>query len=289
MRVTNNVLINNIKNNLSRNIRAMEVIQNQLTSGRRITRPSEDPTGITESLRISSRLRENAGFKQNVQDALGWASFTDETLGGLNSALQRVYELTVEGANATYEKEERDAIAAEIEQIKSEIESIANTTFGDRYIFGGTNTKVKPYDEGTWQHNSASINYEIGVGVEIPINRTAEEVFVQTDVFGTLDNIITHLENGDVAALSKDIEPIQAALNQVAEVRVRVGATVNRLEFTKNRLDAQEINYATMQSEVDGVDTAWAIMQLKDQENVYRTTLAVGARIIMPTLVDFLR
>jgi len=289
MRVTNNVLINNIKNNLSRNIRAMEVIQNQLTSGRRITRPSEDPTGITESLRISSRLRENAGFKQNVQDALGWASFTDETLGGLNSALQRVYELTVEGANATYEKEERNAIAAEIEQIKSEIESIANTTFGDRYIFGGTNTKVKPYDEGTWHHNSASINYGIGVGVEIPINRTAEEVFVQTDVFGTLDKIITHLENGDVAALSKDIEPIQAALNQVAEVRVRVGATVNRLEFTKNRLDGQEINYATMQSEVDGVDTAWAIMQLKDQENVYRTTLAVGARIIMPTLVDFLR
>ena len=289
MRITNSVLVNNLRNNLSRNIRTMEKIQTQLITGRRINKPSEDPTGLVESLRLSTRLRENSMFQQNVEDAKSWLTTTDEALGSLTTALQRVYELTVEGANGTFDTEEREAICAEVKEIINEIGVIANTTHGDRFVFGGTNTTQKPYDEGTWQHNTKTIYYEIGVGVEIPINLTAQEVFVDSGVFTSLQNIVTQLENNDTQSLSADaIGPIQDSIDQVLACRSKVGASVNRLEMTKARLEEQEINFSNLQAEVDGADPAWVIMQLKEQENVYRASLAVGARVIMPTLVDFL-
>jgi flagellar hook-associated protein 3 FlgL len=267
----------------------MEKIQTQLITGRRINKPSEDPTGLVESLRLSTRLRENSMFQQNVEDAKSWLTTTDEALGSLTTALQRVYELTVEGANGTFDTEEREAICAEVKEIINEIGVIANTTHGDRFVFGGTNTTQKPYDEGTWQHNTKTIYYEIGVGVEIPINLTAQEVFVDSGVFTSLQNIVTQLENNDTQSLSADaIGPIQDSIDQVLACRSKVGASVNRLEMTKARLEEQEINFSNLQAEVDGADPAWVIMQLKEQENVYRASLAVGARVIMPTLVDFL-
>lgn len=288
MRITNNVLVNNLKNNLSRNIRNIERTENQLATGKRISKPSEDPTGIVESLRLASRLRENRQFQENVDDASSWLSTTDETLGSLSTALTRAYELTVQGANGTLAPDDRAAISAEIKQLIAETEVIANTTHGDRYIFGGTNTTEEPYD-GTWHDNEQYIYHEIGVGVEIPINITAKEVFRDTSLFETLQDVADHLDANDLAALNSDLTPLQKSMDQVLSCRSKVGASVNRLEMTKARLTEQELNFSNLQAEVDGVDPAKVIMELKNQENVYRASLAVGARVIMPTLVDFLR
>lgn len=288
MRITNNVLVNNLKNNLSRNIRNMERTENQLATGKRISKPSEDPTGIVESLRLASRLRENRQFQENVGDASSWLSTTDEALGSLSTALTRAYELTIQGSNGTLAPDDRAAVCAEMKQLIAEAGAIANTTHGDKYIFGGTNTTEEPYD-GTWYDNEQYIYYEIGVGVEIPINITAKEVFRDASLFGTLQNIVDHLDANDTGALSSDLAPLQKAMDQVLSCRSKAGASVNRLEMTKARLTEQELNFSNLQAEVDGVDPAKVIMELKNQENVYRASLAVGARVIMPTLVDFLR
>ena len=295
MRVTNKILVNNLKNNLSRNIRNIERVQNQLATGKRISKPSEDPTGIVESLRLASRLRQNRQFQENTKDGISWLNTTDGALGSVTSALQRVYELTVQGSNGTLAPEDRKAVKEEVMQIIDEVGNIANTVQGDRYIFGGTNTTEKPYDgvdingAVVWKHNEKKIVYEVGVGVEVPINITAEEAFVDADLFGTLQEIATNLESGDTTALSSDIEKINQAMDQILSCRAKAGAGVNRLEMTKERLAEQEINYSTVQAEVDGVDPALVIMQLKNQENIYQASLAVGAKVIMPSLVDFLR
>lgn len=290
MRITNNVLVNNLKNNLSRNIRNMEKLQNQLASGRRISRPSQDPTGIVESMRLASRLKENQVFQENAQDAVGWLSSTDEALNSLTVALRRGYELTVQAANGVLGTDERADISAEVQQLIEEVAVIANSSHNDRYLFGGTNTKNKPYDGGVWQHNQENILYEVGIGVKIPVNLTAEEVFVDADIMGALQNIVTHLANNDIQELGNgDLDAIQQGIDQVLACRSKVGASINRLEMTISRLEEQEMNYSSLQAEVDGVDPAQLIMELKNSENVYRASLSVGARVIMPTLVDFLR
>lgn len=290
MRITNNVLVNNLKNNLSRNIFNMEKIQNQLATGKRISRPSQDPTGIVESMRLASRLKENKAFQDNAREAKSWLSTTDEALDSLTVALRRAYELTVQGANGVLAPEDREAIKAEIQQLVEEVGVIANTIHNDRYIFGGTNTKNMPYNDGTWQHNQQSIMYEVGIGITIPINLSAEEVFVQADLIGTLQNVAAHLETGDTESLrNTDLNALQQGIDQVLACRAKTGASINRLEMTIARLEEQEVNYSSLQAEVDGVDAAQLIMELKNAENVYQASLSVGARIIMPTLVDYLR
>ena len=271
MRITNNVLVNNLKNNLSRNIFNMEKIQNQLATGKRISRPSQDPTGIVESMRLASRLKENKAFQDNAREAKSWLSTTDEALDGLTVALRRAYELTVQAANGVLAPEDQAAVKAEIEQIVEEVGVIANTIHNDRYIFGGTNTKNMPYNNGTWQHNQQSIMYEVSL-------------------IGSLQNIAAHLETGDAESLgSTDISALQQGIDQVLACRAKVGASINRLEMTIARLEEQEVNYSNLQAEIDGVDPAKLIMELKNAENVYQASLSVGARIIMPTLVDYLR
>lgn len=293
MRITNNVLTNELRNNLSRNIRNMEITENQLATGKRISKPSDDPTGIVASLRLSSRLRENKQFQENIDNAGGWLTTTDEVLGSLTTALNRTYELTVQGANGSLADTDREALADEIQQLLGEAKAISESTHGDRYIFGGTNTTGKPYDETQtppWRSNDKKLMVEIGVGVEIPMNITAQDVFIDKNLMGTLESIYQHLTTGNTTALgSTDLDALQQGVDQVLACRAEVGARVNRLEMAKNRLLEQETNFTNLQAEVDGVDSAKVITDLKNQENVYKASLAVGARVIMPTLVDFIR
>ena len=293
MRVTNNMLINNLKRNLSHNLGKMQTTQNQLATGKRISKPSDDPVGIVDSLRFSTRIRENMQYQENVTDAIGFLSTTETVMGSLNTALTRVYELAIYAANGSMAHEDRQSLKEEVVQIIDEVKSIANTSHGDKYIFGGTNTTAPPYDEGAtippWNANPDQIKYEIGKGIVMPVNFTAQEVFKDKDLLGTLDGIVAHMGADDTTALGgTDLTLLKENTEQILSCRAQAGARINRLEMTLNRLRDQEINFATLQSEVDDVDIAETIIDLQNQENVYEASLAVGARIIVPSLVNFL-
>jgi flagellar hook-associated protein 3 FlgL len=290
MRVTNNVLINNLKRNLGNNLRSLDNYQNQVASGKRINKPSDDPAGIVDSLRIRSKLSECKQYQSNASDAMSWLENSDEALGSLTDVLNRVYELTVYAASDTLEANERKAISEEVEQLIEEVGTIGNSTFGGRYIFGGSNTMHKPYEGGSWDNaNTDSIEYEISVGVTIPVNITAQDVFLEKDMMGTLQGIYDHMRSGDALSLSEtDIEDLQANIDQVLSLRSQVGSRVNRLEMITQRLLDQEVNLTKLQSGVEDIDLAKTILELKNQESVYQASLSVGAQIIRPTLVDFL-
>lgn len=292
MRITNNVLVNNLKRNISRNMWQMDKLETMLSTGKRINKPSDDPGGIVDTLRLSTRIKENKKFQDNVADAKSWLESSDSALGSLNDILGRTYELTVQSANGSLSTEDRESVAAEVEQLINEVINVANTTYGDRYIFGGTNTLQETYSGGAWNHNSVKIEYEIGPGVKVPVNVSAEEVFQANepeDLLGTLNTILSHMQNSDTSSLGgSDLNALKQNMDKVLSARAQIGARVNRLEMATDRLLEQEINFTTLQTEVEGIDPAKVILDMKNQENVYSAALAVGARVIMPTLVDYL-
>lgn len=293
MRITNNVLVNNLKRNLSRNLWQMDKLDTMLSTGKRINKPSDDPGGIVETLRFSTRIKENQQFQENVADAKSWLESTDSTLNSLNSILSRTYELTVRSANGSLSHEDRAAISAEVEQLINEVINIANTTYGDRYVFGGTNTLQETYTGGVWNHNATMIEYEVGPGIKIPVNVTADEAFQANspeDLIGTLNTVLAHMNSDDTASLTgTDLGALQQNIDNVLASRAQIGARVNRLEMAADRLLEQEINFTNLQAEVEGIDPAKVILDMKNQENVYQAALAVGSRVIMPTLVDYIR
>ncbi len=291
MRVTGNMLVNNLKKDLSSNLKMLQKVQKQMTTGKKINKPSDDPIGLVDCIRLTSRLEENRLYQANVKDAKSLLNTTDEALGTLNNALSKVNELTIQSANSSMNEQDLLIIKDEIDQIIEEIKVIANTTFSDKYIFGGTNTTQPPYDGTTpWNDNDNPINYEISRGIVMPVNITAQEVFKEKELLETLQGISQHLEEGDLISLGGgDLGKLQENIEQVLACRSQVGARVNRLDLTMTRLEEQEINFETLLSDVQSVDIAEAVMNLQVQEDVYNSALAVGARIIQPSLIDFLR
>lgn len=294
MRVTNGMLIANFMRDLNTNLRNLAKYQHQLASGRKISRPSDDPVAIVHSLRLRSDLGDIGQFLKNVDHALSWLNLTDTALSQAGDILQRARELAVYGANGTLPQESRNALAEEVKQLFDQLVQVGNTTYAGQYIFAGTMTKTAPFDSGGgFSGNSGTKETEIGRNQKIAYNMTGKEVLKPSqdvDAFQALTNLINHLETGATDQISStDIAAIDRAIDHLLAVRAEVGARVNRLEMTKSRLDDANINFTDLLAKVEGVDIAQTIMELKNQENVYRAALATGARIIQPTLVDFLR
>lgn len=301
MRITQGVLINNMLRNYNKNMAKMDKLNTQLATGIRINTPSDDPAGLVTSLRLRTKLHQNEQYKKNVSDALSWMEIADSALNNYNSVLQRVRELTVEAANGTNEPSSLKAIADELKQLKDEIGDIANTTLDDRYIFGGTRTMDKVYDKasGQWLGNANPINYEIGENITLQVNLTGEvfDVDFSTDppelagsIFATLDKLIADVENGLYEEIGgADLAKLDEHINNLLSYRSEVGAKMNRLEMVNSRLEDTEVNYTKLLSDNEDVNMAKVIVELTNQENIYRASLAAGARIIQPSLVDFLR
>lgn len=301
MRITQGVLINNMLRNYNKNMAKMDKLNTQLATGTRINTPSDDPAGLVTSLRLRTKLHQNEQYKKNVSDALSWMEIADSALNNYNSVLQRVRELTVKAANGTNEPSSLKAIADELKQLKDEIGDIANTTLDDRYIFGGTRTMDKVYDKasGQWLGNANPINYEIGENITLQVNLTGEvfDVDFSTDppelagsIFATLDKLIADVENGLYEEIGgADLAKLDEHINNLLSYRSEVGAKMNRLEMVNSRLEDTEVNYTKLLSDNEDVNMAKVIVELTNQENIYRASLAAGARIIQPSLVDFLR
>lgn len=296
MRITNRMLVDNFLNNLNANLRRMEKYQYKLTTGREINVPSDDPVAASLSMRLRSELTSLEQYRANVENSLSWLENTETTLINVGDALVRVRELAEYGANGTLTDDDRSKIAAEVAQLKDHLVQEANATYAGRYIFAGYKTLSAPYAVGadgsvTYSGDGGKIEYQVGEGAKLQVNLTGSEVFGQPrDLFGVLDEVYKNLIEGDTAALSGSrLGELDDAIANVLKCRAEIGAKVNRLEKTLSAYDDRVINFTKLLSETEDADIAEVVMNLSMQENVYRAALASGARIIQPSLVDFLR
>ncbi|AFV10807.1 flagellar hook protein 3 [Thermacetogenium phaeum DSM 12270] len=300
MRVTNQMISNNLLRCIHTNLSELERAQDRLASGREIRRPSDDPVRAVIAMGLRAGLGETVQYQSNIQDALSWLEVTEGALAGAIEVLQRARDLAVQGATDTLPQESRDALKKEVEQLKEQLGTIANSVYGDRYIFGGTKTHKTPYDGSTWQGNGGEIKFAIAPKVEMQVNIPGMELFweKQTSEGQTVKGAIQVLDElagllGDSGKTGSDISSMIGEIDRVLDsfisTRGEIGARVNRLEMSLARLEQTGFEQTDLLSRAEDADIARAIIDLKNRENAYRVTLAAGARIIMPTLIDFLR
>lgn len=145
MRITNNMLSRIFLLNLEESATRLIQIQERLSTGRRINRPSDDPIGTTKALNLRLLEKQNERYQRNIEDASSWLNFNDSALGDLQTALIRAKGIGVQGSDSTLNDEDRKALAQEVNQILEHILSMANSKFKGKYIFGGTETTTPPY------------------------------------------------------------------------------------------------------------------------------------------------
>lgn len=292
MRVTQSMLASNSLRHLSKSYERMGDYQDQLATGKKISRPSQDPVVAMKGMYYRSNLTENEQYQRNLSEAYLWMDNSEAGLEHATSALQRVRELVVQGKNDTYDEQDRLAISQEIEQIKQDLVEVANTKVAGRYIFNGTSVDQPPVEKGdppTVSINTEDYMVEVSAGLKIKTNIDSEQVFSQ-DLFTGLENIKTGFgENYNADEIDNLLKNLDERINTLQAERSEMGARYNRLEMIDNRLGKTEVMANKIISDNEDADMERVITDLKNQESVHRAALSVGARIIQPTLMDFLR
>lgn len=304
MRVTQSMLSSNMLRNLNTSYNKMSKYQNMLDSGKKITRPSEDPVVAVKGMGYRIDLDKNEQYQRNIREAHTWLDTTDEALDQTGSALKRVKELIVQAANDTNTTDDRQKINSEMQQLKEQLRDIANTRVGENYIFSGTHTNQPLYTDKTGPQNPAittggqkAIEINVFDGIPMNINTPGGDLFKDIDDFmGQVTTLLqsgaTGKEIGDTLGLTSGggtIPGLDAVYESTLTVRADVGARQNRVEMMENRLDLQEVNVTKQLSVNEDTDYAKTITDMITQESIHQASLSVGAKIIQQTLVDFIR
>ncbi|MGZ0087121.1 flagellar hook-associated protein FlgL [Caldibacillus thermoamylovorans] len=295
MRVTQFMLANNMLRNLSNSYDRLGKYQEQLTTGKKITRPSDDPVVAMKGIAYREELARVKQYQRNIGEVHNWIDSADDALDKVGLALQRIQELVVQASTDTATPEDRKKIADEIDQIQKHVVDIGNTKIGDKYIFNGADTKNPlfigyPGQPGfAVNGNQGDVEIEVFDGIKLDVNIEGKTLF--TGMIGMLDQLKTALN--DPSSSGKAIEGylsrIETQQNVLLSARSELGAKQNRVEMMENRLATQEEIATKLMSNNEDIEYEKAITDLITQESVHRAALSVGARIIQPTLVDFLR
>jgi len=307
VRVTNKMLVTNSLSNLNRGLERLQYLSSRLASGKKLMFPSDDPIGTGSVLRMYKGLEETRQYVANNDYGIGMLTAIDGALTDLTSILQRARELAVYGANGTLPEDSLYALAREINELIDHAVQVANSTYAGIYIFGGQETSKPPYSavvdpqDGrniekvesifSTYTDAKGITVEVGPSSELEISLPGSVIFDgDSGVFEVLIDLRKRLDAGDSEGVSSEsIAKLDAVISQVLRYQAEVGAKTKRLETTKSRLEGLDINLQTLISKTEDIDVAEAIMHFKMQENAYRLALDTTARIIQPTLMDFLR
>lgn len=305
MRITNSTLSTNFLRNLSRNLKQMEKYQSQLSSGKVVSKPSDNPMLVSKIMDLSNNIMQNKQYKTNIQDTIGWVETQDNALGGVTAVLHRLKDLVIYGANGTLADTDRQAIRDEVSMQAQQLKDILNTNFDGRYIFGGQKTKEPPFKveldvsdklKLTYKGDESNISREISQGVTVDLiadgSRITNASDANTKDLGVLiQNIMAAMEpGGDTNSLSGELlGDIDKHLDNVIRVRSSVGAISNRLEAAQSRNESENLNLSKLLSEKEDIDIAEKYMEYSVMKTVYQASLSVGAQILQPSLLDYLR
>jgi flagellar hook-associated protein 3 FlgL len=301
MRVTTLMSSRATLRDLNDGLSRLSRLQNQLSSGKQITRPSDDPYGTSRALALRGELGGLDQYQRNVDDGTGWLNTSDTALGQMSDVLARVRELLVNGGNDTAGPAARNAMADEIDQLAESVKQEANVQYGGRYVFSGTATDTAPYVLGgvdRYQGDAGTITRAIGPQVELPVNIDVHALLGDGQAAGddkllnTLRDISDHLRGNtpaDADALrTTDLQRLDANLDVLNGIRADVGARVNRLAIAGSRLSGLALNATKLLSDIEDADMAQTITQYTTQQAAYTAALKSGANIVQSSLLDFL-
>ncbi|MEG0258852.1 MAG: flagellar hook-associated protein FlgL [Lysinibacillus sp.] len=307
MRVTQSMLSSNMLYNLNNSYGKMANLQNQLASGSKINRPSDDPVVAVKGMGYRRDLGRVEQYTRNMGTVNTWLDTSNESLDQVSSALTRVKELIVQASNDTNTTEDREKINAEMEQIRKQLQDIGNTQVAGDYIFSGTKTGAPLFtSDGTYNGanvNSEEVKIEISSGIQLNVNTDGADVFKKIDDFmksatavltsGAGGAEISEALGAEITNIDDPTGPkipgLQVLSEKVLEKLADIGARQNRVEVMENRLGIQEVNVIKQISDNEDVDYAKTITEMVTHQSIHQAGLSVGAKIIQQTLVDFIR
>jgi flagellar hook-associated protein 3 FlgL len=296
MRVTSSMMMRSTLRDLSQGLSRMQETQTQISTNRALTRASTNPGATTSAMGIRQDIRRAEQRARSMDDAQGWLSTADSALTSSLDAMGRAKAIAVRAANtgSVTDPVARQALAAEINSIRSELLAYANTSYGSRSVFNGTVDGAAYDTTGVYLGNGSSVIRDVAPSTTVAINLTGPQVFGTAggpigDVFEVLTRLSAAITSGDNAAIATEHTNLDAANQQLASATVDMGTRASSIDGIRSRALDDILTLREQLSNIEDVDPATALITEKMQENSYQAALQVAAKIIPMSLLDFLR
>jgi len=268
----------------------------ELTTGRRVSQPSDDPAAAALLVDNHDQVTLTSRFLQNISTVLGQMQVADSTLASMETALQRAISLGVEGANGTLSDTDRAAVASELQSLKSQLIYLGNTTYRGLYLFAGTETANPPFAvDGTqpsgvrYDGNLGVNSMQIGDGYSIATNKPGSQLLMAAgaDVFQGLSDLIQALQSN--SGYDAAIGEVTSSLNNVTTQRVFYGSVMNQAQAQTDWLNSSNLQLSNEENTLAGADMAATATRLANDETSLNATLSAMGHYQQMNLFDFLR
>ncbi|MCY8506936.1 flagellar hook-associated protein FlgL [Bacillus atrophaeus] len=298
MRVTQGMIQQNSLRYIGSSYAKLDKLQSQVSSGKKISKASDDPIVAMKSLKYNTQLSQVKQYQSNASQAFTWLENTETNITEGIDVLSKVRDLVVKAKNGQNGEAELKSIGVEVNQLKEQLLNIANTQVNGRYIFNGTNSDSPPVvdnGDGTYTISDADdVNVNISSNMTLKVNSDPKSAFGGTsasgqNVFEMLESLENALNSGSIDDLKSTLSDIDQFTDGMSAERSDIGARYNRLELINTRLETQEETATKVLSDNEDVELEKVITDFIAQASVHRAALAVNAKIVQPTLIDFLK
>lgn len=292
-RVTQQTVQRSTLANLQMNLGRMAELQGRMSGGKVITKPSDDPSGTGQAMQLRAERRAAEQHARNADDGVAWLSTVDSAVQTSLTSLRRARDLTVQGASdGSLSPIAREAIAVELEGVRDSLLAQANTRYNGRSVFAGTSDAPQAFDAGTYTWNGSptgSVERRLGPEQTVRADQDGAAAFGQgaTSVFALVDGIVADLRGGvDVSGRLTEIDDrMNAMLGELAGVGIRHSQAMQ----AQSGLQKTTMDLSSQLSAIEDIDLAEIIVELQMQEVAYQGALGATARVLQPSLMEFLR
>jgi len=306
-RVTSQMMMASAQRNLQSSSSLLAQRQERASTLKAIARPSDDPIGTASSMQVRAQAAAASQYGRNIDDGTSWLATIDSSLTSTTNIMNQVRDLTVQGGNGSLNEAAKDALAAQIEGLKADLLNQANTKFQGRYVFAGTSdasSTVTPTaiaadpaagnparTDYTFNSASGSVERRIAPGTTVRVDADGASIFgddsTSTSVFKLLDNITATLRGGGDP--SSELNNIDARMKTITTAHAEMGTRQAQILKAKDTNLALQNSLEAQRSGIEDLDLGRSVLDLQMQQVNYQAALAVTAKVLPQTLMDFLR
>jgi flagellar hook-associated protein 3 FlgL len=288
--------------NINSSLASLERTSDELSSGKTILEPSDNPYGASQAIDLQSQLDGLSSYATNAQEGISWENTAGGALSNIDNITQTVRQLLVQSSSGTYNQSDRESAAAEIEQLAEAVKQDANTQYAGQYVFSGTDTTTEPYPQGaedTYKGNTGTVTRAIAPGVSVDISTDISSLLGNGQSSGdgklldTLQTIVGHLRGGtteDVGALgSTDLKSLEANIDTLSGLQATAGSVTDQLQTATSRIESLQSSITAALSNTEDANIAQVSIAYSGEQAAYEAALRAGASIVQESLLQFLQ
>lgn len=272
---------------------SIAALQEKISSGQAINRPSDDPVGIVQAMSTQAALSRAQQYQSNAQDGMGWLGTANTALSSAVTQLDQIRNIVLQANSDSSQPSTYANLAQQVDGIRQELLSLANSTYLNRPIFAGTSAGQVAYDtSGNYVGSGAAPTRTVAPGTALPVSVTAPFGTGSSSIFAAVDQISADLKTGSSASISNltssDLNSLDQAITTLSDAAGQVGTMYQQMQYMASQATSTQQTLSSRLGDVQNADMAKTITELQAQQNSYQAALWATSQVIEPSLTKFL-